>query len=321
MIPVEQVAVLGSGVLGGQIAWHSAFKGKQVAVYDISAEALDRCRAAQAQYAAIYLTPEVGASEADVEATRQRLRFTTDLAQAVAGADLVIEAVPEIPEVKNSLYQQMAPLLPAHTVIATNSSTLLPSDFAAATGRPDRFCALHYANYIWSANLVEIMPHAATARATLETVTRFAIETGMVPIPVGTEHNGYVLNTWFPALLGAAQTLVTNGIATPEDVDRTFLIANRGARMGPFGMMDVVGMKTCYDVSMYWGTLENDPQRLANAAYVKTQLLDKGRTGLLAGKGYYDYPNPAYEAPDFLAVPPMSQLSDIVDRCTFKAKD
>ncbi len=319
MSTVNHVAVLGSGVLGGQIAWHSAFKGKHVAVYDISDEALARCRAAQEQYAAIYLTPEVGASEAEVEATRQRLTFTTDLAQAVGNADLVIEAVPEIPEVKTSVYQQMAPLLPTHTVIATNSSTFLPSDFAAATGRPDRFCALHYANYIWSANLVEIMPHAATARATLETVTRFGIETGMVPIPVGTEHNGYVLNTWFPALLGAAQTLVTNGIATPEDVDRTFLIANRGARMGPFGMMDVVGMKTCYDVSMYWGTRENDPQRLANAAYVKTHLLDRGRTGLLAGKGYYDYPNPAYAAADFLAVPPLSELSAIIDRCTPKA--
>jgi 3-hydroxybutyryl-CoA dehydrogenase len=254
-----------------------------------------------------------------VEGTRQRLTFTTDLARAVAQADLVIEAVPEIPDVKTSVYRQMAPLLPAHTVVATNSSTFLPSDFAAATGRPDKFCALHYANYIWSANVVEIMPHAATARATLETVTQFAIETGMVPIPVGTEHNGYVINTWFPALLSAAQTLVTNGIATHEDVDRTFLIANRGARMGPFGMMDIVGMKTNYDVSTYWGHLRGDAQMLANAEYIKTHLMDKGRTGILAGKGYYDYPNPAYEAADFLAVPPLSQLSDIVDRCIHKA--
>ena len=312
---VNHVAVLGAGVLGGQIAWHSAYKGKTVTVYDISDAALEGCRAAQAQYAALYLTEEVGATEAEVAATRQRLAFSTDLAQAVAQADLVIEAVPEIPEVKASVYQQLAPLLPAHTVIATNSSTFLPSTFAAATGRPDKFCALHYANYIWSANLVEIMPHAGTARSTLETVTRFAIETGMVPIPIATEHNGYVLNTWFPALLGAAQTLVTNGIATPQDVDRTFLIANRGARMGPFGMMDVVGMKTCYDVSHYWGHQNGDAQQLANAEYVKTRLLDQGRTGLLAGKGYYDYPDPAYQAADFLAVPSMDKLDEIVERC------
>lgn len=315
MTHVNHLTVLGSGVLGGQIAWHSAFRGKTVAVYDISEDALERCRAAQAHYAAIYLA-ELGASEADIEATRQRLSFGTDMAQAVAKADLVIEAVPEIPDVKTGVYQQMAPLLQEHTVVATNSSTFLPSDFAAATGRPEKFCALHYANYIWSANVVEIMPHAATARATLETVTRFGIETGMVPIPIAVEHNGYVINTWFPALLKAAQTLVTQGIATPEDVDRTFLIANRGARMGPFGMMDIVGMKTCYDVSSYWGRLQGDAQQLANAEYVKTQLMDKGRTGMLAGKGYYDYPNPAYAAADFLAVPALSQLSGIVDRCT-----
>ncbi len=319
MFQVNHLTLLGSGVLGGQIAWHSAFKGKHVVVYDISEEALAACRAAQAQYAALYLMDEIGASEADVAAARQRLSFTTDLAGAVANADLVIEAVPEIPDVKTRVYQQMAPLLQAHTLIATNSSTLLPSDFAAATGRPDKYCALHYANYIWSANLVEIMPHAKTARATLEAVTRFAIETGMVPIAVGTEHNGYVLNSWFPALLNAAQTLVTNGIATPEDVDRTFLIANRGARMGPMGMMDVVGMKTVYDVSMHWGHVRGDAQQLANAEYIKTHLLDKGRTGLLAGKGYYDYPDPAYEAADFLAVPPLSKLPEIVDRLIPKA--
>ena len=89
--------------------------------------------------------------------------------------------------------------------------------------------------------------------------------------------------------------------------------------MGPFGMMDIVGMKTCYDVSSYWGRLQGDAQQLANAEYVKIELMDKGRTGVLAGKGYYDYPNPAYAAADFLAVPELSQLAGIVDRCTSRA--
>lgn len=102
MTHVNHLSVLGAGVLGGQIAWHSACKGKNVAVYDISPEALQRCRAAQEQYAAIYLTPEVGVSEADIQAARGRLTFTTDLAQAVASTDLVIEAVPEIPQSRPS---------------------------------------------------------------------------------------------------------------------------------------------------------------------------------------------------------------------------
>ena len=266
MSTLNNITVLGSGVLGGQIAWHSAFKGKTVVVYDISEEALNNCRGAHQQYAAIYLA-DVGATENDISQTHARLRYTTDLASAVFEADLVIEAVPEVPETKTSVYQQMAPLLPENTLIATNSSTLLARDFAEATGRPDKYCALHYANLIWIMNLAEIMAHPTTAESTLTAVTEFAIETGMVPIPVQKEQNGYVLNSWFVPLLNSAQTLVTNGISTPEEIDRTFMIANRGCERGPCGMMDVVGMKTAHDVCAYWGEVNNDDQMLANAAY------------------------------------------------------
>ena len=113
----------------------SAFKGKTVTVYDIAHEALDGCRAAHLEYATIYAS-EVGASDADIAVTMQRLTYTTDLAAAVAQADLVIEAVPELPDVKTTAYKEMAELLPAHTLVATNTSTFLPSDFASATGDP-----------------------------------------------------------------------------------------------------------------------------------------------------------------------------------------
>lgn len=308
---LNNITVLGSGVLGGQIAWHSAYKGKTVTIYDIAESTLANCRRAHTQYAQIYLT-EVGATAQAIEQTQARLRYTCDLAEAVAAADLVIEAVPEVPEIKTSVYQQMAPLLPAHTLIATNSSTLLPRDFAKATGRPDKYCALHYANLIWRMNLVEIMAHPTTAEHTLKAVTEFVIETGMVPIPVQKEQNGYVLNTWLVALLGAAQSLVTNGVATPEMVDRTFMIANPGSHMGPMGVMDVIGMKTVYDVSTYWGHVNQDAQTLANAEYIKSHFLDQGKLGLQTGEGYYRYPNPAYCQPGFLAVPDLSAVPEIV---------
>jgi 3-hydroxybutyryl-CoA dehydrogenase len=84
--------------------------------------------------------------------------------------------------------------------------------------------------------------------------------------------------------------------------------------MGPCGMMDMVGMKTCYDVSQYWGTVNNDPQMLKNAAYVKARFLDKGLQGMLGGKGFYEYPNPAYAESGFLAVPDASTVPGLVDR-------
>jgi len=308
---LNKLTVLGAGVLGGQIAWHSAYMGKDVVVYDLFEEALGRCRVAHEQYSEIYRA-DLGACDEQLEQARQRLRYSTDLADAVAQADLVIEAVPEIPEVKTQVCCRLAPLLQPHCLIATNSSTLLPSDFAEDTGRPAQYCALHFANLIWSMNVAEIMAHAGTAEPTLRAIAAFAIEIGMVPIPIQKPQNGYVLNSLLVPLLGAAQTLVTNGISTPEMVDRTYMITNRGVALGPFGIMDVIGMKTCYDVLNYWGHQHSDAQTLRNAAYIKEQLIDQGKMGLQTGSGYYQYPNPAYAAPDFLAVPGLEAVEDIV---------
>ncbi|CAG7580057.1 MULTISPECIES: 3-hydroxyacyl-CoA dehydrogenase [Rhodococcus] len=309
MSHVDNVTVLGSGVLGGQIAWQSAFKGKSVTAYDISDDAIERSKAAHERYAAIYLA-DVGANEEDIAATRDRLTYTTDLAAAVGQADLVIEAVPEIPDVKTKLYKEMAEILPSHTLVVTNSSTFLPRDFAADTGRPEKYCALHFANMIWRMNLGEIMAHAGTARKTVTEVTEFAIEIGMVPIPVRREQNGYLVNTWTVPLLNAAQTLVTNDIGDPEDIDRTFMFL--GAAMGPLGMIDIIGMKTTYDVLAHWGKESGDTQMSANADYIKENFLDKNLLGMQTGEGYYQYPNPAYARPDFLNVPDISAVPNLV---------
>lgn len=311
-MPNQQLSgltVLGAGVLGGQIAWHSAFKGKQVVVYDLYQKGLDQCRADQQRYAEIYLA-DLGASAADIEATRNRLSFTTDMATAAAQADLVIEAVPEAPEIKIATYGDLAKHLPEHALIATNSSTLLPSQFAAATGRPDKYCALHFANLIWQMNVAEIMAHAETSEETIVAVTRFAIEIGMVPIPVRKEQNGYVLNSWLVPLLQAGLSLVVNGVSTPQDIDRTYMITN-GCAAGPCGIADLVGMTTAYNVSSYWGSITNDEQMLKNATYIKEHYLDKGKLGLQTGEGFYKYPDPEFAEAGFLDVPDLSRAEEI----------
>lgn len=311
MSNIKNLTVMGSGVLGGQIAWHSAFKGKTVTVLDIAEEPLAACRLAHDQYAEIYLQ-QLGASEQDIADTRGRIRYETDTASAVANADLVIEAIPEVPAIKSAAYRNMAPLLPQHTLVATNSSTLLASDFAEDTGRPAQYCALHFANLIWTMNLAEIMAHPTTSEDTLTQIAEFAIEIGMVPIPVEKEQNGYVLNTWFVALLNAAQTLVTNGVSSPEMVDRTYMIANRGVATGPLGLIDIVGMQTAYNVILHWGNENSDEQMLKNADYIQSHFIDKGLMGLSTGQGYYSYPNPAYQDEGFLDVPDISCVSELV---------
>jgi 3-hydroxyacyl-CoA dehydrogenase len=314
---IERLTILGAGVLGAQIAWHSAFKGKTVVLYDPFPEALTRALAVHRHYAQIY-TAQLGARDADIDATRARLTFSGDLKAAVKHADLVIECVPEVPATKTRAYEEMAALLPPHTLVATNSSTLLPRDFADATGRPEKFCALHFANLIWSVNLVEVMAHARTSAATLTAAMHFVIEIGQVPIPVQKEQNRYVLNSWLVPLMTAALTLVVKGVATAEDVDRTYMIANRGCPMGPCGIADVVGMKTIYDISSYWGALRGDAQMLDNAAYIKERFLDRGLQGMLGGEGFYKYPGPAYAAADFLAVPAASEVPELVSRAILK---
>lgn len=307
---LNSLTVAGAGVLGGQIAWQSAFKGKAVVVYDLSEEGLDNCRTAHQTYTHIY-KQDLGATDKDIQETESRLTFSTDLQQAVANADIVIEAIPEVPDLKTKFYQSMAPYLPDHTLLATNSSTLLPSTFAEATGRPEKFCALHFANLIWSLNIGEVMAHQATSEQTLIDVTRFAIEIGMVPIPVEKEYNGYVCNALLVPIMQAAQSLITKGVSTPEYVDRTYMIVNRGCAVGPCGLMDVVGMKTCFDILNYWGEFNKDGDMLANAQYIKEHFLDKGLQGMQGGQGYYSYPNPSYQAADFIEVPDISKAEGI----------
>jgi len=312
---ITTVTVLGAGVLGGQIAWQSAFKGKTVVVYDLYDTGLAQCRTQQERYAGIF-RHDLGASAEDIAATRSRLSFTTELADAVANADLVIEAVPEIPDVKTALYREMAGYLPAHTLVATNSSTLLPSQFAEATGRPEKYCALHFANNIWHMNVGEIMAHPGTSQETLLAITRFAIEIGMVPIPLQKEQNGYVLNSLLVPLLHATISLLANGVSTPETIDRTYMINNRGCQAGPCGIIDVIGMTTAYNVASYWGNENNDEQLLRGARYIKENFIEKRKLGVPSGEGFYTYPNPAFAAPDFLDVPDISQAEHLAKLAT-----
>ncbi|MGA0844707.1 MAG: 3-hydroxyacyl-CoA dehydrogenase [Arenicellales bacterium] len=310
---IEKVAMVGAGTLGGQISWHSAFKGKTVTVYDISDEGLENCRKTQTGYAEIY-KKDLGASDADIEATWSRLAYTTDLAEAAKMADIVIEAVPEVPDIKIDVYEKLAPLMQSHTILATNSSTLLPSMFAAKTGRPDRYAALHFANLIWALNLAEIMGTPQTSDDTLNRLTAYAIEIGMVPIPISKEQNGYVCNSLLVPIFQAAQSLVTKGVADAETVDRTYMIMNRGCTMGPCGVMDVVGIPLVQGIFSYWGEQLGNQEMLDNAAYLKEHFVDKGLTGIHSGRGHYQYPNPSYQQPGFIDVPDISKVKELAEK-------
>ncbi|WP_304156084.1 3-hydroxyacyl-CoA dehydrogenase NAD-binding domain-containing protein, partial [Mesonia mobilis] len=144
----KNITVAGSGVLGYQIAFQTAFHGFNVTVYDINDEVLEKAKG-KFEIMSSAFKSDLNASQQQLEDTYQKLRYSSNLEEAVKDADLLIEAVPENPQIKIGFYEQLAKVAPAKTVFATNSSTLLPSQFASSTGRPEKFVALHFANEIW----------------------------------------------------------------------------------------------------------------------------------------------------------------------------
>lgn len=277
------VTVIGSGVLGSQIAFQAAFFGKEVMVYDISEEILAELPTRWDRLAGFYVR-DMEATEDQLEQTRSRLHHSADLAQALAEADVVIEAVPENLELKRKVWTQIGQAAPEKTVFCTNSSTLLPSDIAAATGHPERFLALHFANEVWKNNTGEVMGHAGTDPQVVQEVLDFAQQIGLVPIHVKREQPGYVLNSLLVPFLNAATHLWVEDIAEPEEIDKTWRTAT-GSPLGPFQILDVVGMETVYQINLNTGTEES--RKVAQR--IKSEFIDRGRRGRDAGGGFYTY--------------------------------
>jgi 3-hydroxybutyryl-CoA dehydrogenase len=285
MPDIQRITVLGTGVLGSQIAYQAAFHGFPVVAYDISDEVLEKARARFASLAQVYTADGMrGAEDGGAEAALRRVRMTADLQDAVADADLVIEAVPELLDLKRELYRRLGGLAPERTIFATNSSTLLPSDLKADTGRPDRFLALHYANHVWRQNTAEVMGTADTDPAVYAAVVDFARRSGMVPIELKKEKAGYVVNSLLVPLLNAAAGLLIEGVADPETIDTTWRIAT-GAPAGPFQIFDIVGLTTAYNIS----ASSPDPGSQRFAAHLKEHYIDQGKLGTSTGEGFYRY--------------------------------
>ncbi|MBK0418248.1 3-hydroxyacyl-CoA dehydrogenase [Leucobacter sp. CSA1] len=281
---MQNLTVLGTGVLGSQIIFQAAYSGKTVVAYDLNDEILGALPARWEYLKPLYLRDLPDATPEKLDAAVARIRTSSDLADAVKDADIIIEAVPERLDIKQQTWEQVAALAPEKTIFCTNSSTLLPSDIAPFTGRPEKFLALHFANEVWAKNTGEVMGHAGTDPEVFEQVAQFAEEIGMVPIRIHKEQPGYVLNSLLVPFLNAASGLLVRGVATPEDIDRTWKIAT-GAPMGPFEIYDVVGMMTPYTL----GKDSDDPEQREFAEYIKREYIDKGYLGKGSGRGFYSY--------------------------------
>ena len=298
MREIRRVLVVGSGTMGQQIGFQCAGHGLDVVLYDIAPAALESARVRIDAYAkGLVAGGVIGAEVRD--SAMARITMTTDASVAAGDADLLSEAVPEDPGLKGRVLAEFNALCPPQTIFATNTSTLLPSQFANATGRPDRVIALHFHLPVWVTNLADVMPHDGTRPEVTERVLAFARQIGQVPIELRREHHGYVFNAMYTALNREAITMAEQGVASIEDIDRAWMHVSRWPH-GPFGGLDTVGLDTAWQITEYWAReLPSDLQLRRNADFLKAYV-DRGELGVKSGKGFYSYPNPAFARPGFI---------------------
>lgn len=294
---IRRVLVLGAGTMGQQIALHFALRGCDISLYDLEDSLLERA-VALIRKAAASLVRQGRVTEAEAGAALGRIFATTDAARAAADADLVSESVPEDPDLKGRVFALFHPLCPERTLFTTNTSSLVPSMFSARTGRPGKLLALHFHD-LRTTPVVDVMPHPGTEEQAVLVVREFCERTGLVPLVLRRENPGYLFNYLFMALLGAAQTLAAADVASAEDIDRAWMgVFN--VPIGPFGLMDHVGLDTVWKVTDYWASKTGEAQALKNAAFLK-QWVERGDLGQKSGKGFYRYPGPRFVQPGFVS--------------------
>lgn len=293
---IKRVLILGAGTMGQQIGFVCAMHGYDVVMYDVSKEILDKSVKRMEKLGHFFISAGRITNEQLAE-IMARVSATSNPEEAARDADFISESVPEDPGIKAKVFAQFNELCPERTLFTTNTSMLVPSAFADATGRPEKFCALHFHDARIS-NVVDVMPHPGTAKEVTDLVHDFAKSIGQIVVMLHRENNGYVFNTMLSSLFFSALTLASKNVTSVEDVDRAWMGVTHMA-IGPFGIMDQVGLSTVYTITDYWAKKTGDPQAKANAEFLKGYV-EKGLLGFKTMEGFYRYPDPAYADPGFL---------------------
>ncbi|MCC6944081.1 MAG: hypothetical protein IT335_05855 [Thermomicrobiales bacterium] len=294
---IRTVLILGAGSMGQEIGLVCAMHGYDVIVYDVNPEALDNGAAKVREYADL-LVGEGRMARAEMNAALGRISYTLDPTDG-ARADFVSESVTEDVALKAKVFAQFDAICPPHAIFTTNTSVLLPSMIAEATGRPDRFLAMHFSMYVWDQKLVDIMPHPGTSPEALEITVAFTRSIGQVPVVLRKEQPGYIGNSIINAMNKTAATLLWEGVASAEDIDRTIMLLFKTPQ-GMLAAMDHVGLDTEWHIWQNLADMSGDPTDQAVADRLKRDYVDAGLLGVKSGQGFFTYPDPPYERPDFL---------------------
>jgi 3-hydroxybutyryl-CoA dehydrogenase len=285
---IRKVAVIGAGIMGHGFAQIFAQKGYSVSLYDIDEKIL---KAAVARIGASLDTfIDFGMIRAkEKKATLEKISTTTNLEEAVGKADFVLEAVPEILDLKKDIFAKLDRLAPSHAILASNTSGLSITEMGSVTQRPEKTVIVHGINPPTIIPVVEIVRGEKTSDETAEICYRLLLKLGKKPVRVLKEVPGFLFNRLQLALYREALYCLETGVATAEDID---IVVKAGygfrlANLGPLETSDFGGLDTFYRLAQ---NLFPDLSAAKSAPAVLEKLVQQGKLGVKTGEGFYSYP-------------------------------
>ena len=285
-VEIRKVAVLGAGLMGHGIAQVAAQVAKyEVSLRDVRQEFLDKGMKMIRGSLQKFVDKEK-ISEEEMNETLGRIHPTLDLREAVADADLIIEAVPENVEVKKSVFVEIEKFAKEDAIIASNTSSISITLLASATRRPEKFCGMHFFNPPQLMKLVEVVRGAKTSDETVDVVVEVAKKMGKEPVVVKKDSPGFIVNRILISALNEALYLVWEGVADRDEIDKAVRLGLNWP-MGPLTLLDHVGLDTTLAILKVFqrelGELKYRPCPLL------TQMVRAGLLGRKTGKGFYDW--------------------------------
>lgn len=280
---IKNIVVVGSGVMGRGIAYVSAVGDFNVTQVDVKQEQLDSAKVEHDKIFAKGIDRGKITEEA-ANAAKERLNYSTDLAEAVKTADLVIEAVPEKAEIKKAVFETIDKNAPESCYFATNTSTMSPTQIASYSTRPERVIAMHFFNPVHRMPLVEIVRGLETNDETADVARKVSEQMGKETVVVN-EFPGFVTSRISVLVGNEAFYMLQEGLGSPEEIDKAIKLG-LNYPMGPFELVDLVGLDARLNNTKYLHEKLGEKYR---PAPLLEQYVKAGRLGRKAGKGVYDY--------------------------------
>ena len=287
-----KAVVVGAGVMGHGIAEVAALAGFDVVMVDVAEEFLSK-GLEKIKWSLEKFVEKKRISREEADAALGRIKTTTRLEEAVADADLVIEAVPEKIEVKRDVFARVCSRAPRHALIATNTSTLPITELAAATDRPENFVGMHFFNPPPLMPLLEVIKGEKTSEETLQKAAELGKKMGKTVVVCRKDVPGFIVNRILTPLLNNACRMVTDGEASVVEIDSAVKY-RAGLPMGLFELSDYTGIDVIHLASL--SIREREPGA-AEPCRLFRELYEKGAYGMKSGRGFYEYGKGVYERP------------------------